>query len=492
MGEGHGLDFSPDGQLLAVGGGDARVYVFAATGATPPFALYDTLAAHTEPVVGAVAWSPDGTTLASSAGGPLLGGLDFNQSIEGNDDTVRLWAREDGQGIPCASVTTTTSPPTTTTLVSTTTNPASTTTTTMPDDGPLGPFPGFGHGATGGAGHPVFTVTNATDAGPGSLRDALAQAARAGGGVIHFPVAETFDISPGPKLVVPANTTIDARGSHVTLWGGNESFSDGVLNVWNSNVIIAGLRVRNGRNDGIQVAPKNPLGQDISDIVIDHCSVTRSADGGIDVTGRGGHTVSNITIMRTFIAGSGRHCYKGLCGGGSLFKYGATRGSYYANYFFSNLERAPLISAAGSLVPVVADLCFNIAAWTQSSSMSIRTGASGNVIGNVFVGPRDGARLWLPATAYFGGGNTDQNPAGAPDHLAAPVPVPAPPSPSLARDAANAGAQPLDAIDACYMSLPAPSFASFVTASCDTLSEPPPSGSPGAARAARRRRGRRR
>ena len=70
-------------------------------------------------------------------------------------------------------------------------------------------------------------------------------------------MADSGDIHPGPNLVVPPNTTVDATGSHITLWGGNEGGSNGVLNVWNSNVVVIGLRVRNAVNDGIQVAPKN-------------------------------------------------------------------------------------------------------------------------------------------------------------------------------------------------------------------------------------------
>jgi len=286
-------------------------------------------------------------------------------------------------------------------------------------------------------------------------------------------VSDAGDIHPGPNLIVPPNTTIDATGSHITLWGGNESFSDGVLDVWNSNIVVIGLRVRDARNDGIQVAPKNAQGQDIANIVIDRCSVTGSADGGIDVTGYHGQAISGITIMRSFIAGSGRYCVKGLCGGGSLFKYGASAGSYYANVFFSNLQRTPEISGAGSQAPVVADLRYNLVQATQSSAMSVRARASANIIGNFFADAHDGARLWPPAQAYFGGGNTDQNSETNPaDHLAAPLPVPAPVVAFSLGQAQGAGAVPRDAIDTCYLHLPAPSFSTFRAAQCDGTSPP--------------------
>jgi WD40 repeat protein len=493
--EGHGLDFSHDGRHLAVGGGDGLIYIFAATASGSPFALYDVLQGHTEAVVSAVAWSPDGSTLASVAGGPLLGAADFNHSIEGDDDHVRLWEPAESPGVECrpgstttttttaSSTTTHTTTSTTTTASSTTTQATTSTTTTRTSTttsttmtgggGPPGAYPGFGAFTTGGQGYPVFVVRNSTDSGAGSLRDALAQAGRAGGGMIRFAVSDSGDIHPGPDLIVPPNTTVDAIGSHITLWGGNENWSDGVLDVWNSNVILIGLRVRDARNDGIQVAPKNPHGQDIANIVIDQCSVTGSADGGIDVTGHNGHTVSGITIMRSFIAGSGRYCTKGLCGGGSLFKYGASNGSYYANFFFSNLERTPEISGAGSRVPVVADLRYNLVQATQSSAMSVRARASANIIGNFFADAHDGARLWAPAQAYFGGRNVDQNTGTDPaDHLAAPLPVPAPPAAFSLQSAQEAGAVPPDAVDTCYLNLPAPSFSTFQAASCDATSAP--------------------
>jgi WD40 repeat protein len=481
--EGHGLDFSPDGQYLAVGGGDGLVSVFARTSSAPPYTLYDVLQGHTEDVVSAVAWSPDGSTLASVAGGPLLGNATFNNSIEGDDDHVRLWARAESDGVACAggptpttttpstsstttpkaSTTTTSTTPKPSTTTTSTTTPKSSTTTTIPGNQGAG-YPGFGYATTGGKGYPTVTVTNSTDSGAGSLRDALARAQAAGGGNIRFNVSDSGDMHPRPNLIVPPNTTIDATGSHITLWGGNEGGKNGVLNLWNSNVIVIGLRVRNALNDGIQVEPR---AQDISDIVIDRCSVTGSADGGIDVSGHSGQTINGITIMRTFVAGSGTPCKKAPCGGGSLLTDGAFSGSYYANFFLSNLEGTPLINGSSGPVPVVADLRYNLVEATQSSAMSVRNGASANVVGNFFVGAQDGARLWPPAQAYFGGGNTDQNTgSSAADHLSAALGVPAPPDSFSLEDAQGAGAVPRDAIDTCYVNLPKPSFATFRAAAC--------------------------
>jgi WD40 repeat protein len=83
----HGLDWSPDGSLIAAGGDDGAVHVFDASGA-----FYDWLPGPSSDAVGAVAWSPDSQTLASTAGGPRVS-LALLNSTTGPDLTVRLWSR---------------------------------------------------------------------------------------------------------------------------------------------------------------------------------------------------------------------------------------------------------------------------------------------------------------------------------------------------------------------------------------------------------------
>jgi WD40 repeat protein len=83
----HGLDWSPDGALIAVGAADTlnRVYD-ARTGA-----LADTLAGHND-LVTAVAWSPDGRRLASTAGGVRVN-VEGNFDVAGPDTSVLVWDR---------------------------------------------------------------------------------------------------------------------------------------------------------------------------------------------------------------------------------------------------------------------------------------------------------------------------------------------------------------------------------------------------------------
>jgi WD40 repeat protein len=81
----HGLAWHPGGKLLAAGGADARIYLFDAESGPRVY----TLTGHDD-VVTAVAWSPDGATLASTAGGPLIM-LALVDASDGPDKTVRLW-----------------------------------------------------------------------------------------------------------------------------------------------------------------------------------------------------------------------------------------------------------------------------------------------------------------------------------------------------------------------------------------------------------------
>jgi WD40 repeat protein len=81
----NGLAWHPGSRWLAGGGSDGRIYVYG----TDANALYDTLEGHND-LVTALAWSPDGETLASTAGGPLLKQALVDVS-DGPDQTIRLW-----------------------------------------------------------------------------------------------------------------------------------------------------------------------------------------------------------------------------------------------------------------------------------------------------------------------------------------------------------------------------------------------------------------
>ncbi len=84
----HGFDWSPDGRAIAIGGADNLIRIYdPATGA-----LVDTLAGHND-LVTALAWSPDGSRLASTAGG-LRVSVEHNFDVAGPDTSAIVWQRK--------------------------------------------------------------------------------------------------------------------------------------------------------------------------------------------------------------------------------------------------------------------------------------------------------------------------------------------------------------------------------------------------------------
>jgi len=301
--------------------------------------------------------------------------------------------------------------------------------------------PGFGYRTAGGAGRPILTVTTLADAGPGSLRDALAKA-KPGGGTIRFAVGGGIALESG--LDVPGRTTIDgtsAPAPGITLRGARTGArGTGVLNLAESDVVLRGLRIRDGGNDGIHIAPR--LGRPIANVVVSHCSITNSADGGVDITGRGDLPVTDVTLVANYLAGNGGPCPKGLCGGASLANNGATRLSYYFNLWDGNLRRTPSVVGPDA----VADVRSNVIRGTEQGSIQIRDGARANLVDNTLEGRRGqqaavemwGGRAWV-----------DDTPSDVTRQSTIPaLPVPSVPSPRPAATVIReAGALPRDAVD---------------------------------------------
>jgi hypothetical protein len=295
----------------------------------------------------------------------------------------------------------------------------------------------------------VFVVKTLADFGQGSLRAALADAGPAGG-TIRFAVGGGINLASG--LDVPSHTTIDgstAPRPGITLWGEHAGAGGtGVVNIYDSDVVVRGLRIRNGMNDGVHIVPK--YGHPISKIVIDHCSITNNADGGIDITGRSGLGVEDVTVSANYLAGNGGPCPKQMCGGASLVKYRANRVSFYGNFFDKNLRRTPAVSAENAGYEAIADIRYNLVRSPKQGGVQIREGAKANVISNTLQGKKAtiAIKLW-GGQAYVSGNPTDLGPTGG---LPKPLPVPAVPgAKSSATVSADAGAMPRDALDHYYV-----------------------------------------
>lgn len=110
-------------------------------------------------------------------------------------------------------------------------------------------------------------VTNLDFQGPGTLRECLS----APGRWITFAVGGRI-IAP-QDLSVPSNTTIDARGAGVQLWGG------GLILRRVEDVIVAGLAITEGDGDAIRIHNRS------QGIWLGHLDLSHCDDGLVDITG---------------------------------------------------------------------------------------------------------------------------------------------------------------------------------------------------------------
>jgi len=317
-------------------------------------------------------------------------------------------------------------------------------------------YAGFGASTPGGAGQPVVRVTTLADAGPGSLREALAQGYR----TVVFDVAG--DIALADFLYV--------RGPYVTLDGFSAPPPGITLRNYGliirgthgaHDVIVRGLRVRNATVDGIQVA------YGAHNVVIDHCSVQGSEDGNIDIT-EDAHDVTVSWSVLSRPAGGEKNM---------LVKYRAQRVSLHHNVFVAAAQRNPQVAVDDVVLPAIdttVDMRNNIVwGWGTGVGTVVRNGARANVVGNFYSAQAtlaiDQAQALIvctfdcgeiasyPAWAYVAGNYSADGVLGinGVGTLAAPLPAPDVGATDACTAAhavlAGAGVRPLDDVDTLYL-----------------------------------------
>jgi autotransporter-associated beta strand protein len=245
---------------------------------------------------------------------------------------------------------------------------------------------GFGAYATGARTNlgsaSVYHVTNLSDSGSGSFRDAVSQPNR----FVVFDLSGVINVTSA--VSVSNNVTIagqTAPGGGITIYGAKVSYSGA------DNSITRYLRVRKGhstgRDDALSLA-------DGSNMIFDHLSVTWGNDETFSISPSTGAVTNNITVQNTII-GQGLDNVNHSAGGlmqpnGSI--------SLLRNLFIDNETRNP--KAKGN-VQYVNNVVYN---WTTVAY--ILGGDSdgdhwANAQGNYFIqGPLNGS-------AAFTGGNTD-------------------------------------------------------------------------------------
>jgi pectate lyase len=214
---------------------------------------------------------------------------------------------------------------------------------------------GWGKNATGGrdANTNVLFVTSLEDSGPSTLREALMQS---GPRIVVFKTGGVIDLK----------SSISFRAGDVTI-AGQTAPGDGIIlrnfpiRIGASNVIMRGIRVRNGDEagplgdlrDSIQVGRVARLTEEtIRDVIIDHCSFGWSMDEMVEFWyGARNVTLSHnifsealwmsqhpYTVKGSPYAGNPGHGYAMLFSNGLCDKI-----SLYHNLFAHNERRNPWI-----------------------------------------------------------------------------------------------------------------------------------------------------
>ncbi|HEY1325791.1 MAG TPA: choice-of-anchor U domain-containing protein [Casimicrobiaceae bacterium] len=166
----------------------------------------------------------------------------------------------------------------------------------------------------------AVTVTNLNDAGPGSLRDAVANTPP--GGAVDFApgLSGTIALSSG-EIAIAKSLTIDGTGASITVSGGGATrifdVTDGATTLTVRNLALANGSANSGSQRGGAIATTGAL-------VVDTVSFTgnRAVDGGGAIfVGRSAGTLGSATVRNSVFVGNSVTGTGGV-GGGALLVAG--------------------------------------------------------------------------------------------------------------------------------------------------------------------------
>ncbi|MGI9508475.1 MAG: hypothetical protein ACR2QJ_03885 [Geminicoccaceae bacterium] len=205
---------------------------------------------------------------------------------------------------------------------------------------------GFGTETRGGLDGRIIAVTSLADKGPGTLRSAVSEE---GPRVIVFEVGGVIALESklviGKPDVTIAGQTAPAPGVTITQAG---------IVIKTRDVVIEHLKFRIGdgpgpdaqNRDAIAVDGSKDGTRDVSNVVIDNCSISWAVDEGVQFYRRG---VRDVTIRDSIIAANLADSIhpKGPHSMGLLVGQGTDRVSVVDNIFAHNSFRNPAIEGGG-------------------------------------------------------------------------------------------------------------------------------------------------
>jgi hypothetical protein len=266
--------------------------------------------------------------------------------------------------------------------------------------------------ATGASAQSTLTVTSTADSGPGTLRQALLDAASAFGADIEFaiPGEGVKTIAIQSPLVVPALTNVDGStqpGADCNEWpptllveidGSGLPPATDAIHVVGDDAVVRGLVVNDATGDGIRVGEHGYFWLSCSFVGTD-------PTGGLD-HGNAGHGVHLVGSSFALIGGfstSDRNLVSGNAGGGIEIDATAATNAIWGNYVgttadgLSALANGHGIGVAGpanSLGGPTAEASNLIAGNTLSGiELGSATASENEVFGNVIGENAAGAEL---------------------------------------------------------------------------------------------------
>lgn len=251
---------------------------------------------------------------------------------------------------------------------------------------------GWGRNARGGR-HPdtkILFVTSLEDSGPGTLREALKEK---GPRFVLFKTGGVIELT-GKLTIQEGRLTV----------AGQTAPGDGVIvrnfpiRIGASDVIVRGLRIRNGDGpgpkgdlrDSIQIGDAS--GKAVHDVIVDHCSFGWSMDETVEFWYGGKDVTLSCNIISEALWKSSHP--KGSHGYALLFGNGATdRVTLHHNLFAHNERRNPWIKD-NARVELINNVIYN---WgTEATGLwnteKGKKPSSANIIGNLYKGGPDCAK----------------------------------------------------------------------------------------------------